>query len=69
MFGNTDPEELRIIAEIYDRCGGDLATIAYLCNISLHVLQKNPPYDAMHFAKQLMEGFYTTDKSKVDKAS
>jgi len=68
MFGSATVEEVHNAAYIYESHNGDLAKIAAFCGLSLHILQAKPPKDPNDFARNLLDGSYTTDKTESTKA-
>lgn len=66
---NTDPD-IRIahVAEkLWVELEGNLAKLAHRCEVDLELLKGLPPADADEFARQLLAGFYTNDKTEAAK--
>merc|ERR1712012_758216 len=66
-MGEPSNDELGFMADLYTRQDGNLQTLARLTGCSLSIMQKNQPEDAMDFAKRVLNGTYTADKSEQAK--
>eukprot|EP00932_Pfiesteria_piscicida_P016265 SRR837773.320.p1 GENE.SRR837773.320~~SRR837773.320.p1 ORF type:complete len:509 (+),score=256.24 SRR837773.320:170-1528(+) len=54
----ASPEQLQLTAKLYDKYGGDLKKLAYVCGLTEASLQQNPPADGKDFAQRLLSGVY-----------
>jgi len=66
-YGGPTPEEIDFIAKIYDNQGGDIDTLAKMFSITAKLIKASPPQDSVEFARKVLDGTYTTDKSETAK--
>lgn len=63
--GDATPNELASLIKLYDEYYGDLQSLAEKCGVSHVLLERYPPVDGTDFARKLLSGTYSADRSEL----
>lgn len=67
-YTGATPQEMQFMANMYTNNGGDLEKLARITGCTLKLMQRDPPRDAMSWARKILDGTYQADQSEVAKS-
>jgi len=67
VFEGPSDEEIAFVGKLYTDNNGSLEAIAEITGLSITLLRSSPPADADDFARRLLVGQYTSDKTEAAK--